>query len=58
MSDEKSTAPQSHAPETDSVSDEKLESVSGGASIIDIGCIFLPEPVICPLPGVEPISPF
>ncbi|HYH82610.1 MAG TPA: hypothetical protein VEX86_22655 [Longimicrobium sp.] len=60
MSDEKSTTPQSHAPETDGVSDENLESVSGGASIIDIGCIIRPviEPVICPLPTDPTISPF
>ena len=56
MSQEKSTEPQNNAPETESITDESLESVSGGRSIIEPGCILLPiEPTICPGP-LEPIG--
>jgi len=58
MSEEKSTEPQANAPETESLTDENLESVSGG-TITDptfIGCILFPpdEPVVSPFgPIVE-----
>ncbi|HEX8691473.1 MAG TPA: hypothetical protein VF746_03465 [Longimicrobium sp.] len=50
MSEEKSTDPQSRAPEAESLPDENLESVSGGASIIDTGCILLPPEPCFPMP--------
>jgi hypothetical protein len=57
MSEEKSTEPQNNAPETESVTDENLESVSGGLSIIDLGCILRPveEPTFCT--GTGPFDP-
>ena len=57
MPEEKSTEPRANAPETESLADENLESVSGGINIIDTGCILLPpdEPG-CPGP-FDPFGP-
>jgi len=56
MSGEKSADPQSPAPEAESLPEDNLESVSGGRTIFDPGCILLPidEPTVGPF---EPFGP-